>query len=212
MKGIVIEGASGVGKTSVVRELRLELANHTHTAEFYITEEYTYQMLTRKKNRGAISGEMVAQHLQRIIQTITMYHVMLHQSLFPIPPGKHGEAVALIERTALTHCAYMGIGPELFETHFRTLNSLNIELVVLDLSPDQHRERLKEAFSHRQGGDWSTHVESLGGPEKTIEMYLKFQEKVLLGAEFVSQWIPVHVIQAYPPAPVLAQALLRLVT
>ena len=67
MRGIVIEGTSGVGKTVAMQRLRRWVVDTLpNTMELYIPERYTYQMLDRRTGRSDMSVAMVREHLDTV--------------------------------------------------------------------------------------------------------------------------------------------------
>lgn len=194
MHGIIVEGTSGIGKTTALRRLRRYIAEeYPNTNELFIVERYTYQTLDRKKNRAGLTDADVERHIRTITDTIRPYDTLMNDADFPVDSDKV-YAVTLLERTVLTHCVYMNIDPRVFEKHFLEMAELGLTLVILVLPEELIDERMKTAHRERTDPNWVSHVESLGGLSATTTYYVQWQRTLQDYAKSIEHLIPVSYV------------------
>lgn len=199
MRGIVIEGTSGVGKTVAMQRLRRWVVDTLpNTMELYIPERYTYQMLDRRTGRSDMSVAMVREHLDTVMQTVRPYAGMLDASDFD-QSHMSRYCLAIIERTALTHCVYGDFSVEDFREHFEELGRLGIPIVVMTLDDKILEDRLRRASAERDSSDWKQHVAALDGVEKMVRFYIDWQRKLLECAKDAAKYVTVVYVDMSQP-------------
>ncbi|HEX6258008.1 MAG TPA: hypothetical protein VFZ48_00850 [Candidatus Saccharimonadales bacterium] len=199
MKGIIYEGTSGIGKTTAIRNLRQQIAVEQHdTTTLFISEHHSYQTLARKKNGDTPTVASIKKHFADLADSLEVFHTHYEQSLLA-ERGQHLNAIVILERMVLSHCAFMTIDPTPFEQEVRRMAGLNLQLIIMHLDPAEVRSRLAHAMEIRTGEGWFKHVDELGGFDATVKYYIEWQKRLLTYSKQVEGWIPTHYIDMAEP-------------
>lgn len=107
MKGRIIDGVAGSGKTTILNNVHSRLNKVVPNAtKLFISEHYTERILEHYKEGRELNGEQIKDHIAKIIQTLDIYQSMLNESKFKKDPGG-AEVYVTLERFILTHFSSM---------------------------------------------------------------------------------------------------------
>lgn len=182
MKGIIIDGVASSGKTSILRHLHSKISEqYPSSTKFFISEHYTERMLEHLKEKGALTGTHIKEHMGSIIANLNNFQKMLDKSKFANNP-KGADIFVTLERFILTHMASMDMGNQ-YSTqeakhHFETLGKMGFKQVVLVIPKSVFKERLMSTLVHRNDA-WREHLYSRGGEKEVVEYYVNWQENFL---------------------------------
>ena len=183
MKGLIIEGVSSSGKTSILRYLHNTLTREKPAnTKLFLSEHYSERMLEHVKEMGLLSEDLVIKHCLNILEFLEMLEKMKYESKFACREG-NVTVIATIERFLLTHIANMvEKTPDAWGEYwistikevYSRLNSLGFIQVILTLPKEELKTRLLNTLEHRNPA-WNEHVLGFGRAEDIVERYWKWQ-------------------------------------
>lgn len=200
MKGIIIEGISASGKSSVLRHVQKRLQDEMpHSTKLFISEHYTQRMLEHALEYHTLNSQMVKRHIDKLIGYLQMYQTMLNESKFALSPSG-AEAFVTIERFLLTFLAthserFLKDYPlEESKVQLDKLRMMNITQYILVLSKDRLRKHLQRTLTHRND-KWISYIAANGGLESMVDESMKWQDNLLRLSESFKQSIPTRIIE-----------------
>jgi len=182
MRGIIIDGVAGSGKSSILNYIHSEIhKKYPSSTKFFISEHYTERMLEHLRDKKELNGFHIKSHVSRIIENLRMYQQMLDKSKFSQNP-QGADIFVTIERFLLTHFASMDIESEYSvdeaKSHFNTLNKLGIKQIALIIPESRLRESILSTLNYRNE-KWKEHLYSKGTEKKIVESYLNWQKRFM---------------------------------
>lgn len=184
MKGIILEGVSASGKSTVLKLLQKKILDEKpNSTKLFISEHYTQRMLEHKLEAGELDFKTVQNHVDKVINNIKTYQKMLDESKFASNPSG-AEAFITLERFLLTFIAtHHNTLDNIYSTkvahkQFQNLKSMSITQYVLVLSKDRLKENLERTLTHRNEF-WASYVESKGGVDGMAQTSFEWQERIL---------------------------------
>lgn len=187
MRGIILEGISASGKSSILTLIQQRiLQEYPSSTKLFISEHYTQRMLEHKLESQSLASDDVKDHVDKIISNLSTYQDMLDQSKFA---GRlsGADAFVTIERFLLTFLATQGVitadyPEESAKKQLSQLSELNIRQYLLVLSENTLRDHIARTLTHRND-QWAHYVESKGGIDKLTSESLEWQNNFLSQAK-----------------------------
>jgi DNA translocase FtsK/SpoIIIE-like protein len=138
-KALLVEGTSGVGKSTLIDAL---IRSHAATAKprkirslIHLAQSHTYGPLAVPEDRGTLTVAENVRHLERIVSTMEWLHAGVQEHTRPW-------CFVVIDALHLTHCVRPGIVKwKDVESFDHRLAALGCKLVFLEASPSTLWER-----------------------------------------------------------------------
>lgn len=182
MKGIIIDGVSSSGKTSILRHLHSKISEeYPSSTKFFISEHYTERMLEHLKESNKLTGTHVKKHVESIITTFKTFQDMLDSSKFANNP-RSADIFVTMERFILTHMVSADM-ENIYTTyeakqHLKILNKMGMKQVILVIPEKNFKEKLMSTLAYRNDA-WKNHLCSLGDEQEIVSYYKKWQKDLL---------------------------------
>lgn len=199
MRGIILDGVSASGKSSILNLVQQRIVKeYPSSTKLFISEHYTQRMLEHKLEAKALSVDHVEQHIDKIISNLNQYQEMLDKSKFANNPSG-AEAFVTIERFLLTFLATQGAGLSDYSKHkvqkqLEKLGDLNISQYLLILSESSLKEHIARTLTHRND-KWAEYVNSKGGVDGLVKYSLEWQESFVSLADTFKDVITTKTIE-----------------
>lgn len=200
MKGIILEGVSAIGKSTILKGLQEKINDaHPNSTKFYISEHYTQRMLEHILERDELEAEHVRQHLNLIIKNLSLYQRMLDDSKFAERPSG-AQAYVTIERFLFT---YLMMDDDAMKTRyskrvanrqFKAMQDLHLNQYLLVASRSKIRANIEDTLSRRNDA-WAAYVETKGGVDAIADTSFNWQGKMVALAEKYQKYLPTIIIQ-----------------
>lgn len=183
MKGIVLEGVSASGKSTILRLIQNKILEEYPTStKLFISEHYTQRMLEHELEAQKLTADHIRNHTNQIIHNLSIYQEMLDRSKFAKQPSG-ADIFVTLERFLLTflatHSDKMKSYPlDEANRQFNKLNEMNIRQYLLVLSEQALKEHINRTLSHRND-QWSEYVKKRGGIDGIAKESLEWQNNFL---------------------------------
>ena len=182
MKGIIIDGVAGSGKTTILKKVHSRIFKIEPSAtKLFISEHYTERMLEHLKENGKLDGKYIKNHTEKIIGTLAAYQDMLNGSKFSTDP-KGVEIFATLERFILTHFSSMHIENKYSigeaKSHYETLARMGIKQVVLTVPESRMKKQILSTLNYRNEV-WKDYLYSKGDEREIINGYIQWQKNFM---------------------------------
>lgn len=186
MRGIIIDGVTASGKTSVLKILKQSLeASKPEMSKIFLSEHYTQRMLEHKKESGDLCFNDVKIHINEILNSLKVYDAMLKKSKFNNDP-RGAELLVVLERFFLTHMIELNLNNEEEKYLLNIYNELeeyNVKQFLLVIPEELMRDRIMSTLKYRNEY-WEQFLYSLGKTEDDIVKYfIDWQRKMLSKTE-----------------------------
>lgn len=198
MKGIIIEGIVGSGKTSIVKYVRQSLLEEKpNSSVVFLSEHYTQRMLEHLSENNALTPDLVKKHITQIIHTLTQFQNMLEQSKFAQNP-RGSEMYVVLERFIITHFLLFnskkGYSKVEIKKHFHVLSDLGFSQIVLTIPKKQIKKRALSTIEHRNK-TWNKYLTAKGNELEIERHYIKLQNTLLSCARQYKNQIPTEILE-----------------
>ncbi|HTS35133.1 MAG TPA: hypothetical protein VMH04_05635 [Candidatus Solibacter sp.] len=138
-KALLVEGTSGAGKSTLIDAL---IRRHVSTAEprkirslIHLAQSHTYGPLATPEDKGTLTVEENAQHLDGIVKTLEWLHASVQEHNKPW-------CFVVMDSLHLTHCVRPGVVKWADVKSFdRRLAALGCKLLFLQVTPATIWER-----------------------------------------------------------------------
>lgn len=200
MKGIIIEGISASGKSTILSYVQKRLqAEMPHSTKLFISEHYTQRMLEHAMENNTLNSQMVKGHIDKIIDYLQMFQAMLDESKFNLIPSG-AEAFVTIERFLLTFLATQSgraikdYSLEDAKVQLAKLRKMNITQYIFVLSKDRLRKHIQRTLTHRND-QWASYIDAKGGIDNMVDESMEWQDNLLSLSESLKQSMPTKKIE-----------------
>jgi thymidylate kinase len=138
-KVLLVEGTSGVGKSTLIDALVRKHVNSSKTRKLrsmlHLAQSHTYGPLARPEDARTLTVEENQRHLERIVGTLEWLHASVQEHSTPW-------CFVILDTLHLTHCVRPGIARwSDIETFDQRLAALDCKLLFLKASPTGIWER-----------------------------------------------------------------------
>lgn len=185
MKGIILEGVSGSGKSLLAAALQKYASeHHPQNTKVFLSEHLTERVNEDIRKRGELSEAGVLDHLDNLLALIEGLGARLDDSWLD-ERGRNTEPLVLVERFLLSHMTNLKMAdPMSWQSAevSRRVNSLQARIrqvglvtVVLQLPDPLVLERVRDARLHRSGG-WGAFLDSIGDDEAVSQHFVNWQK------------------------------------
>lgn len=194
MRGIVLEGVSASGKSTVLNLVQKRIfEEYPNSTKLFISEHYTQRML---EDRQLTPGQ-IKRHTEKIIGSLDVYQSMLDRSKFAVKPS-NADVFVTIERFLFTFLATQpnimdGYSVDDIKRQLNRLGDLNVCQYVLVLSEDTLREHVSKTLTHRNDR-WLGYIKEKGGVDSIIKDSMQWQESLIKLAARHSDVIKTEVV------------------
>lgn len=171
MKGLILEGIVGSGKSSILRFLRKQIIE-SGASSLILDEAITERHLEPLRSSDVVHS---IKHLNRLVQ--------LMQNLYDLESAaqktNHSSVQFLLERFHFSHCLDIA-GFDRFEAYKdidQQMLGLGSKLVVLVLREDFIRDRSVVSTKKLRGEAWTHYLEQISKTEEGVVSYYVAQQK-----------------------------------
>lgn len=199
MKGVIIEGVSAIGKSTILSGLQDKISQtYPNSTKLFISEHYTQRMLEHIAEKGELQPSDIRNHVDAIIKNISTYQQMLDHSKFAARPSG-AQAFATVERFLFTYLMsddqpkkqkYSKISAS---RQLKKMKELNFAQYLIVASPDKLKRNLADTLDRRNEA-WAQYVKEKGGIDKIAETSLEWQNKLTQLAKKYEREFPTKVI------------------
>lgn len=199
MRGIIIEGISASGKSTILNKVQSMLnANMSSSTKLFISEHYTQRMLEHEVESGVISADKISKHIDSIINNLSIYQRLIDKSKFANRPSG-AEVYTTIERFLLTFITAHPtiLNNETFikvaKKQMQKLSKLNIAQYVLILPDDKIQEYLTDTLKRRNKA-WENYINQKGGITKMSVQAQDLQHRLLAASSHFNDCMKTNLI------------------
>jgi hypothetical protein len=193
IRGLIIEGISGAGKTTVLNRLRLMLARIPQEAHVVLTQQYTQRLVEHlgPKKRP----EDVVALLSDLLLPLETWSRRFEASVFADHPRRQTvEFTYVIETFHLNNLIEGGFA---FDDDFRMIDrrvaALGARMAFLWIPVEDIRERSIESTRRHRGPKWLGYQEALAPDVDALtELYRRRQDRLLAMAK--EGRVPIQII------------------
>lgn len=175
MRGLVLEGVTASGKTTLFAALQRALLDARPAAtKIVLSEHYTDRLLEEPRKHGRLAVSDAIGHVEDVMSTVATLARLEAGGKFA---GRGGDAgvYVLVERFLGSHMAYLaGLGraPDAGERArivglYERLGAAGLRVVVLRLSPDVLPDAVLRTRSHRSSA-WRAWLRSHGDDDAAV--------------------------------------------
>lgn len=196
MRGIIIDGVAGSGKTTIIKSLNQRIFEKEPLASrIFLSEHYTQRILENPDGQIKPTKDRINNHIENIISSLEMFQAMLIGSKFADDPGQ-ADLFVVLERFVLTHLTSLPESYGLNEAtqHLQKLSSLNFIQIALITPEEMMTERVLSTFKYRND-KWKDYLYSIGNEEEIVKYYLDWQRKFLSYVDLCKNSISTFVIE-----------------
>lgn len=200
MKGIVIEGVSAIGKSTILQGIQQKVNEaYPNSTKLYISEHYTQRMLEHLLEKNELESVTIRKHVDRVIKNVKMYQDMLDQSKFSAHPSG-AQAFVTVERFLFT---YLMMSDNALRTpysrrtaarQFKAMMDLNFTQYLLVASPSKLKDNISKTLTHRNDA-WASYVASKGGVDTITETSLNWQKNMVELSNQYKKYLPTRIIE-----------------
>ena len=171
MRGVIIEGVTGSGKTAILRMLRERLSSEEgFQSQIFLSELETDRVFEEQRRSGGLDPKRVLRHSEQLIHGVELLNVSV-----------------IFERLLLSHLAHSESTDfyplDVVRRQFSRLGQLGFIQIVLVIPEDEFAERVLSTTQYR-GECWTEFLISKGKNQAEIVAYFKnWQERLLRNAE-----------------------------
>ncbi len=179
IKGLIIEGISGTGKTTVLKELLRsnQYLNRKYLSSLVLSEHHTQRVLEKKDHEGTITPDDNINLLMSIVHILKVFSDGLNHRDWISQDYVEHRFIYILERFHFTHVyQYEHMNWELAKPIDNELHNLGAKLCILTVNDIQLRERL----FRRKNPCWMKYLKKFGATEEEIvARFMRDQEKIL---------------------------------
>lgn len=172
MRRLIIEGITGVGKSTMYKKLVEELGVSFGNNLLALDEYLTWRIFENQQNIEKFSKETFDSIINFVSWVTTEY---CNAELQNTSKGRDEELCCIIEGFHWNAYVRGALSKEVFYEIENRLHKMGFEMILLTLSDDKIRERsVNETRKYRTPG-WSKYLETLGNSDDEISF--KFKER-----------------------------------
>ena len=178
--GLILEGVSGSGKTTVLHALLRgeRYLERGYLSSLVLTEHHTQRVLEPKQRREGLGVEDNVGLLRRHVETIRALEARLHQTDWAARGRTLHRFCYVLERFNLTHvCHYPHVAWGDVEDVDGALAGLGCKLCLLTADGSVLEERVTDA---RKNPEWRRQLASLGADRRQVVDHLVAQQEGFL--------------------------------
>ena len=195
MRGIILEGVSGSGKSRLCTALQVELARVApSTSKVFVSEHVTERALEGQRRDGELCEVDVIAHLANVLETLRPMNDAISASGLA-DRGARVRPLAVIERFLLGHMAHMQminpqswINPAGWESDLErlrtTMQACGLTTVVLHVDDAVIPDRIADSMA-RRNHRWSSYLDGIGGAGEVADYFASWQKRMLESAASV---------------------------
>jgi hypothetical protein len=187
LKGLIVEGVVAAGKTAMIRDIQLALAEkYPSCTKVFLSKHYTERILEDKKaQRTLTTGEVIA-HSDSVLALVKQLARFKSSGKFEAKAG-NASIYVVLERFMGSHFANLSaLGawkPNSYDNRhirelYEALAEFGFSVLVLTIAEDQIAEAI-ERTRLRRNNNWSDYLDSIGGPVE-VGMYFREWQRFLL--------------------------------
>jgi hypothetical protein len=187
MRGLIIEGVSASGKSTILRTLQEQLAiQRPSCTKLMLSEHYTERLLEVAKHDGSLSYETALDHVADLV--VTLRHIANWKTTGKFSGvGGNAEILVLIERFFGAHVANLRVSShsELPDNVRRAasdlyaeLHSMGFSIAVLTVSPEMIPTLIADT-RHRRNAEWGRYLNSIGDARAIESHYSSWQNELI---------------------------------
>ncbi len=180
MVGLVIEGVTGSGKTTVLKHLRHYLHLVPQEAHLILTQSYTQRMVEHLGQNKR--PEDVVRLLKSLLSPLETIHGLFEASVFSTHPRRAMVEFAYILETFHLNNLIEADYPydDSFRAIDRRLARIGARMVVLSIPEGSVRERAIESTRRYRSGKWLAYQKAFGLTDAELEEKYRRQQRRLL--------------------------------
>jgi hypothetical protein len=194
MRGVIIEGVTASGKSSLFRLLqgRLFLERPSNT-KLFLSEHYTERLLEDSKAKRTLTYDTCLAHIKEITKTLAHLASWKATSKFGSVAG-NAEIFVLVERFLGAHFANLQLAdnaplPDAILAAaidiYEVLSEMGISVVLLTVRADRLSAALEDTRIRRNRA-WNEYLESIGDSQAVSAYFARWQAKLIAFYETLS--------------------------
>jgi thymidylate kinase len=206
LKGLIVEGVVAAGKTTVIQEIQLGLAEmRPGCTKVFLSEHYTERVLEDKKAQKTLTAGEVIKHSDSILALAKRLALLKSSSKFKTKTG-NASIYMVLERFLGSHFANLStLG--IWNTnssenqHIRDIYSalaeLGFSVLILTIVEDQIAEAIDRTRTYRNS-DWLSYLDSIGDSVEVGCYYKNWQHLMLTFYRSLESVCPIHRVEVVP--------------
>ncbi|HEY7181610.1 MAG TPA: hypothetical protein VIC84_09335 [Blastocatellia bacterium] len=206
LKGLIVEGVVASGKTTLIQNIQLALAEkYPACTKVFLSEHYTERVLEDKKAQRALTASEVIEHADSILSIVKQLAWLKSSSKFEM---KTGNALihVILERLVGSHFANLStLGAWGLNSHdhhrirdlYAALAELGFTVLILTIAEDRIEETIDRTRTRRNNA-WSDYLNSIGDRMDVGRYYREWQQLLLQFYESLNLVCPIRQVEVAP--------------
>jgi hypothetical protein len=186
VRGIIVEGVTASGKSTILRSLQQRLAiERPTTTKLFLSEHYTERVLEDARANHTLTLAKALQHITELVSTIEQINSWKVNGKFADISG-NSEIIVLVERFYGAHVANLeSRGVPMSQTILQSvatlydrLASIGMSIAILTVQPELLPAPVADTRGNRNQ-KWSNYLDSIGDREAINAHFLRWQERLV---------------------------------
>lgn len=204
MRGIILEGVTASGKTTLLKYLQRRLVGiRPGSTKVVISEHYTERVLEDIKANGELLHSHAFAHLDGVLEQLEQMQSWKETSKFA-ENRENAEIFVFLERFLGSHVANLEItcGRVPDEAFFKTARELyqragilGFTIAILRLPPERLAASLNDTYA-RRNDKWRTYLDTIGNKASLIDYHTRWQASLLQFYNEMEGTCPIEIIES----------------
>lgn len=186
LKGYIIEGVTGSGKTTYIKQIQSKLLiDYPENTKLMIGEAHTDRIFEQRRDTKKLIENDIINHFKKLLYSLEFFEDNL-KSLEGINISEEEKKTfVVIERFILGYMTYMKMKDKkswkgaynksfVKEIYF-LCDRMNLKRIILYIPSKEIESRIESTANYR-GIEWKRYIKSLGGMKKAVKFFKNWQD------------------------------------